>query len=227
MSKDLIEWNLSAILHIIRNPYGFTEDQQRDARLAAADRIEQLEAELKDTIRSRDWYKGRVDLLQANQSRMRDPERTIVCDILANGFLLEPSGGRYALKAQSEPVACESCSGDRRVYVGERFIACPSCTTPQPSAAGWLRAVDEAMVCSHLGVVNASDDYATAKKKLNVLICWSVQIDRDLGQGAEDAKDAAIVAMVDAAMVEMKNISPPLRRSECQRLILAAIAARG
>ena len=33
------------------------------------------------------------------------------------------------------------------------------------------------------------------------------------------------VLMVDAAMVEMKNIVPPLRRSECLRLIRAAINA--
>ena len=31
--------------------------------------------------------------------------------------------------------------------------------------------------------------------------------------------------MVDAAMVEMKNITPPLRRNECERLIRAALAA--
>lgn len=35
----------------------------------------------------------------------------------------------------------------------------------------------------------------------------------------------AMIAMVDAAMVEMKNITPPLRRSECERLIRAALAA--
>jgi hypothetical protein len=39
-------------------------------------------------------------------------------------------------------------------------------------------------------------------------------------QQARDMTD-----MVDAAMVEMKNISPPLRRSECERLIHAALAA--
>ena len=35
-----------------------------------------------------------------------------------------------------------------------------------------------------------------------------------------------LVKMVDAAMVEMKNISPPLRRSECERLIIAALSAQ-
>lgn len=39
---------------------------------------------------------------------------------------------------------------------------------------GWLRAIDEEMVGAHIGVVNASDDYATAKEKLNKLICWHV-----------------------------------------------------
>lgn len=34
-----------------------------------------------------------------------------------------------------------------------------------------------------------------------------------------------LVAAVDAAMVEMTNITPPLRRSECERLITAALAA--
>jgi len=34
-----------------------------------------------------------------------------------------------------------------------------------------------------------------------------------------------LVSMVDAAMVEMSNIHPPLRRSECERLICAALSA--
>lgn len=34
----------------------------------------------------------------------------------------------------------------------------------------------------------------------------------------------ALTAMVDRAMVEMQNIHPPLRRSECERLIKAAFA---
>ena len=48
-------------------------------------------------------------------------------------------------------------------------------------ALGWLRAVDEAMVCSHLGTAEATDDYATAKRKLNELICWNVAVEKELG----------------------------------------------
>lgn len=45
---------------------------------------------------SLDFYRRRVELLQQWQSRMRDPERTIVCDIIANGQTLpDVSGSRY------------------------------------------------------------------------------------------------------------------------------------
>lgn len=35
-----------------------------------------------------------------------------------------------------------------------------------------------------------------------------------------------LIAAVDAAMVEMQNIHPPLKRSECERLIHAALSAK-
>lgn len=53
------------------------------------------EKELADMRDSRDFYKRRTDELQKAQSQMRDPERTMVCDILANGRLLVPAAGRY------------------------------------------------------------------------------------------------------------------------------------
>ena len=42
--------------------------------------------------------------------------------------------------------------------------------------------------------------------------------------GIDDLQEPEI-AMIDAAMVEMANIHPPLKRSECQRLIRAALSA--
>ncbi len=41
-----------------------------------------------DLERSLEWYGKRMNNLQCWQSSMRDPERKIVCDILANGFTL-------------------------------------------------------------------------------------------------------------------------------------------
>lgn len=43
--------------------------------------------------------------------------------------------------------------------------------TVEQAQSGWLRAIDEALVCHHIDVANADDDYATAKDKLNKLLC--------------------------------------------------------
>lgn len=56
---------------------------------------EQLETirRLKESVR---WYKSRHEKLQTLQRNMRDPERTVVCDILANNALLpDPDRTRY------------------------------------------------------------------------------------------------------------------------------------
>jgi hypothetical protein len=43
-----------------------------------------------------DWHRRRFAALQREQRRMREPEATVVCDILANGNLLpDPHGHRY------------------------------------------------------------------------------------------------------------------------------------
>lgn len=62
----------------------------------AGDTLAALE-ELKELRNTAAFYKRRCDALQAWQSSMRDPERTVVCDILANGFTLDQpfAGDRY------------------------------------------------------------------------------------------------------------------------------------
>ena len=62
----------------------------------AGDTLAALE-ELKELRHTAAFYKRRCDALQAWQSSMRDPERVVVCDILANGFTLDPpfAGDRY------------------------------------------------------------------------------------------------------------------------------------
>jgi len=47
------------------------------------------EREIKTLRHSLGFYKERCDELQKWQSKMRDPEREIVCQILANGFVIE------------------------------------------------------------------------------------------------------------------------------------------
>ena len=58
--------------------------------------LEKLEKENQDLKFSRDFYKSRCELLEKVKKYMRDPERQIVCDILANNNLLpDPEGKRY------------------------------------------------------------------------------------------------------------------------------------
>jgi hypothetical protein len=49
-----------------------------------------------------------------------------------------------------------------------------------PSAPeGWLRAIDEALIVTHLGVANAEDTYEQAREKLNNLIGWHIDVATD------------------------------------------------
>lgn len=67
--------------------------------------------EIEALLLSRNFYQRRCDLLEKWQSQMRDPERTIVCDILANGQMLpDPNGERYGRRESHlvfEPVSKE------------------------------------------------------------------------------------------------------------------------
>jgi len=57
---------------------------------------------------------------------------------------------------------------------------------------------------------------------LNAAVIWT-RAEQPVTAGAPEAQ---MTSMVDAAMTEMANITPPLKRSECTRLIRAAIAAQ-
>ena len=50
------------------------------------------------------WHQRRWMALQMHQTKMREPERTIVCDILANGELMHPTvaGNRYSVTEESK-----------------------------------------------------------------------------------------------------------------------------
>ena len=58
-------------------------------------------------------------------------------------------------------------------YMGEPTSHAPS--TPE----GWLRAIDEALVVTHIGVANESDTYEQAKVKLDSLIGFHVDVATD------------------------------------------------
>ena len=49
---------------------------------------------------------------------------------------------------------------------------------PVQEPVAWMRVIDEAMVIHHCGVADPADDYETAKRKLNSLLC----IAQDIGE---------------------------------------------
>lgn len=67
---------------------------------AAVEMIERLEAA--ETAVA--WHRRRWMALQMHQTKMREPERTMVCDIIANSELLHPTvaGDRYAVEDTQE-----------------------------------------------------------------------------------------------------------------------------
>ena len=78
----------------------------REAALMA--KLEAAEKERDELRASVEWHQRRWMALQMHQTKMREPERTMVCDILANGELMHPTvaGDRYAVKdAQPAPSA--------------------------------------------------------------------------------------------------------------------------
>ena len=88
---------------------------------------------------SHDFYRRRVDLLQQWQSKMRDPERTIACDIIANGQTLPPefAGDRYSIPvgaSQAEPAMQRGISALQDVVGGYTWNSKGEKRTEEPDA---------------------------------------------------------------------------------------------
>lgn len=78
------------------------------------ERVQALTKDLADVNDSAAWHKRRTSLLQSLQSTMQEPERTIVCDVLANGHLLQgpdglPDKQRYATPSPLTRPAVPKC----------------------------------------------------------------------------------------------------------------------
>jgi len=67
-----------------------------DAEVLSKLSVEELVKGCRRLANSLSFYRRRVELLQYVQHTMRDPERVLVCDILANAMLMrDQSGERY------------------------------------------------------------------------------------------------------------------------------------
>lgn len=68
---------------------------------------------------------------------------------------------------------CPECGSKEAALPGAQAQPAPS--LPE----GWLRAIDEALVVTHLGVADKSDTYEQAREKLTNLIGFNVDIATD------------------------------------------------
>lgn len=71
------------------------------------------------------------------------------------------------------------CSEDSKEAPKQNIKQKSECSSTEPKNNGWLQAIDEEMVSCHLAVANSTDTYEEAKKKLNTLIDWHVQVATD------------------------------------------------
>ena len=73
---------------------------------------------------------------------------------------------------------------------------------------GWLQAIDEELVCTHLGVANAGDSCEVAKEKLCELINWHVQVAADpLVSGWKLVPTEPTEAMKSAGQVVIERLA--------------------
>ena len=109
--------------------------------------------------------------------------------------------------------------------IGKPLYTHPTHAVVQPQ--GWLHAIDEAMVCSHLGVANEFDTYEDAKKKLNTLICWHVDvaIDPTVNGGRKLYPDAVVRHLLVALRMVLDDQDALDGRPRTYEYVKKALAA--
>lgn len=138
-----------------------------------------------------DWKQHRLDALQSAQSKMRDPERTMVCDILANGTLLaEPNEGRY------EVAPCSNCA--RLIELGaQQNDTCREAAEKLKLAHAHSDAVEAELrrwKDSHRAVVKQRDDAEAKVAELRALL-----------SGDEGERAAKMQARMDKSLAALRH----------------------
>lgn len=95
--------------------------------------LSQAEATIGKLTKSRDFLSARCDALQVAQNMMRDPERTIVCDILANGRTYETTAPQPTQEA-ARPISTRERAELEAVIDALRSMDGRSSTAPQQAA---------------------------------------------------------------------------------------------
>jgi hypothetical protein len=70
---------------------------------------------------------------------------------------------------------------------------------------GWLRAIDEALVTAHIGVAEPTDDYETAKRKLNSLLVHAQSVGEFFAKDEAQAERDRLKAERDALRADAER----------------------
>jgi hypothetical protein len=74
------------------------------------------------------WYIDRFNKLQEVQTRFRDPERKVVCDILANGTTKELQAQKVGVEEIGELIAVNNHHDCNCSYKDGKLIPCKRCS---------------------------------------------------------------------------------------------------
>ena len=147
-------------------------DECNRRRLEAADHFAAQTALMKKKY---DAMRAELDALRGQ----KDEALNTLCKVFHAGEEFEGPDGM--IMAVDLALWNEGCEAIERLVGGEEDGASPYARpVPAPSVpGGWLRAIDEALVVTHLGVANAEDSYEDAKRKLDALIGWHCDVVTD------------------------------------------------
>ena len=147
-----------------------------------------------EPVISKDAYDGAredMGIWKTRALKAEELNRKFVASVNSQTFMGEPVDKLTITapevdKEQAEPVTEEMVDAARAHYIAlersgaiglsvaavqEMIEAHKQSEPAQPEPVAWLRAIDEAMVVHHCGVADPADDYETAKRKLNILLC--------------------------------------------------------
>jgi hypothetical protein len=129
---------------------------------------------------------GNEPSFSGNASEWKDESRYVELSLGCCVSMTEQIGWRRARDMTHEAKTAELRSRLRSKWNTRAALAEPQEPVQE---LPWLRAIDEAMIDHHVGVADPADDYETAKRKLNNLLCHAQDIGAHFAKQAEPVQE--------------------------------------
>lgn len=116
--------------------------------------------------------------------------------------LLRNDGTRRSIPAVNSAIAAIDAQSTRSADMSKSGAAIDA-QAPQAAPVGWLRAIDEALVTSHIDVASADDTYDVAKEKLNRLLAHEQSIGAYFATPPQQAAPVALTPLTQDTVLDM------------------------